>query len=63
MTLRIVLELVNDVFQDDDYTEEVERILTNIASRLPVPLTTTNGSLTLLDANGNYTGKATITAR
>jgi hypothetical protein len=59
MLLRIELELDNAAFEDGG-TEEVERILVDLCSRLPEPLRDTNGDLVLHDINGNYAGKARV---
>lgn len=59
MKLLINLELDNAAFADGG-PAEVERILTDLALRLPDPLAETNGELLLLDLNGNFCGTALI---
>jgi hypothetical protein len=59
MTLRIEIELDNSAFEEGG-TDEVARILADLATRLPDPLRDTRGDLTLHDANGNWCGKARI---
>jgi hypothetical protein len=59
MKLVIEIELDNAAFQDGG-TEEVQRILDDLLSRLPEPLDGTGGDLVLHDINGNYAGKARI---
>lgn len=59
MKLRIEIELDNAAFEDGG-PGEVERILLDIASRLPDPLDETNGKLVLHDINGNWCGFARI---
>jgi hypothetical protein len=57
--LVIMLDLDNAAFEDGG-TEEVQRILEDLCSRLPEPLASTRGDLVLHDVNGNYAGKARI---
>ena len=60
MTLKIKLNLDNAAFKEGG-TEEVQRILDDLCTRLPKPLTKTNGEYLLYDSNGNYIGRAKIT--
>jgi len=62
MTLKIKIDLDNAAFEDGG-TEEVQRILDDLCSRLPEPLADTNGDLNLHDINGNHVGTARITGR
>lgn len=59
MTLTITIELDNAAFVDDGL-DEVERILDDLVTRLPDPLSTTIGDYSLHDINGNYVGRARI---
>lgn len=59
MKLVIEMSLDNAAFEDGG-AEEVARILASIASRIPDPLSETNGALSLHDANGNRVGTAEI---
>lgn len=59
LVLTIKMELDNAAFADDG-TAEVERILGDVASRLPEPLDETGQDLSLHDANGNWCGFARI---
>lgn len=61
MKLKVEIELTNDRFQEpEDGVEEVARILQDVASRLPDPLSVTGGELILHDTNGNWVGYARI---
>lgn len=61
MKLTITMDLNNAAFADGG-TEEIGRILADLATRLPDPLDQTGGTLSLHDANGNHCGTAEITA-
>ena len=60
MKLSISLSLDNAAFEDYGVSE-VERILSDLCSRLPDPLDQTGGELNLYDLNGNCVGSARIT--
>lgn len=59
MKLRIEIDLDNAAFMEGG-PAEVERILIDVASRIPDPLDQTGGELSLHDLNGNYCGFARI---
>ena len=58
MKLSIEIELDNAAFLDD--ADEIGRILSDVAERLPFPLRDTGGALSLHDCNGNWVGSAEI---
>jgi len=55
MKLVVEMDLDNAAFTDNG-TEEVSRILADIATRLPDPLDYTGGAYSLHDINGNHVG-------
>jgi len=57
--LIITIDLDNAAFEDDRIGE-IERILTDLAERLP-PSGATSSPINLHDINGNWCGKAEIT--
>ena len=60
MKLKIELELDNAAFGDDgDYRTEVERLLTSVGPRLPLPAYV-GPDIPLYDSNGNRVGYARI---
>ncbi len=59
MQLRITINLDNAAFKGGG-VEEVERLLADIATRIPDPLDQTGGALNLTDCNGNHVGTAEI---
>lgn len=60
MKLKIEIELDNEAFRGFTGTEEVARLLQDVGERIPDPLWTTNGELSLHDRNGNWVGYAAI---
>jgi hypothetical protein len=59
MKLTIEIDLDNAAFEDEG-VDEIDRILGDIASRLPMPLRSTDGKLNLHDLNGHHCGTAEI---
>lgn len=59
MKLVIEIELDNDAFVEGG-VEEVQRLLTSVGERVPLPLRPTIGSFDLHDANGNWVGDFAI---
>jgi hypothetical protein len=65
MKLQVEIELDNAAFQSGTGhrgIREVRRILTDITTRLPLPLKETAGELILHDVNGNWAGYARVVA-
>ena len=60
MKLVIEMELDSAAFEEGG-TDEVAKILAQLATRLPEPLDQTGGALNLHDFNGNHIGTAEIT--
>lgn len=59
MKLILSMDLDNAAFEDGG-AEEVGRILSSVAERIPDPLGPTSGKLSMHDANGNYCGEVVI---